>query len=81
MLRFLFGVALVAAVLGTVLAVVSVPLSLERVNRKGFNPRMLPACVTEDSTATPCFWDGKTRGNGQGRSFWVDDRQRVHFID
>lgn len=32
------------------------------------NPRLNP-CETEDSDN--CYWDGKTRGNGKGKSFIV----------
>lgn len=32
----------------------------------------LKPCVTEDQT-TDCYWDAKTRGNGQGTSFVVVD--------
>lgn len=35
-------------------------------------------CATEDSDG-PCYWDAKVRGNGAGRSFWVDAQQRVHY--
>jgi hypothetical protein len=40
----------------------------------------LPACATEDS-AGPCRWDASRQGNGQGRSFWVDQDQQVHYLD
>lgn len=35
-------------------------------------PDRLPPCVTEDSPGAatgPCYWDARTRGNHQGRSF------------
>ena len=38
------------------------------------------ACVTEDA-AGPCLWDAATRGNGAGRSFWVDVRGDVHYLE
>ncbi len=37
-------------------------------------------CLTEDSKG-PCFWDAGTRGNGKGRSFWVDINGGVHYLD
>lgn len=36
-------------------------------------------CATEDSPG-PCFWDAESRGNGVGRSFYVDRYNRVHFV-
>lgn len=39
---------------------------------------LLKPCVTEDSVM--CYWDGQTRGNGHGRSFWTDRRGTVHFL-
>lgn len=38
-----------------------------------------PPCQTEDSTG--CHWDADTRGNGQGRSFVVDDTGVVTYDD
>lgn len=43
------------------------------------SPTMIP-CEFEDSPG-PCFWDASLRGNGEGRSFWVDDQQRVHYTN
>jgi hypothetical protein len=51
----------------------------------------LPPCPTEDSVG-PCYWDAKTMGNGPkcladdectfpGRSFIVDERNNVTFLD
>src|SRR6185369_7396608 len=45
----------------------------------GVDPRWLPACATEDSDG-PCYWDARARGNKLGRSFWVDDRNGVHYL-
>jgi hypothetical protein len=36
------------------------------------------ACPTEDSSW--CVWDARHRGNGIGRSFWTDHRDRVHYV-
>lgn len=44
-----------------------------------FNPRVLPACPEEDSPG-PCYWDAHTKGNGVGRSFWVDENQNIHYL-
>lgn len=41
--------------------------------------KRLPACAFEDSKG-PCYWDAATRGNGKGRSFWVDAHNRIHYI-
>lgn len=43
-------------------------------------PQDLPACPTEDSGQN-CFWDAKHRGNGQGRSFWVDKNSTIHYLE
>lgn len=40
----------------------------------------LPPCATEDSTG-PCYWDARSRGNGQGQSFWIDAKGRYHFVE
>jgi hypothetical protein len=39
----------------------------------------LPDCPTEDSIN--CYWDAKTQGNGQGRSFWTDADGNVHYLE
>lgn len=51
-------------------------LSLEVLNSK------IPTtpCAMEDSPG-PCYWDSGVRGNGGGRSFWVDAEQKIHFFD
>jgi len=35
-------------------------------------------CVEEDDP-TPCYWDAKTRGNGQGQSFINTGREIVYI--
>ena len=42
-------------------------------------PADLPACEQEDSVS--CYWDAHTRGNGQGRSFWVNEHGAVHYVN
>jgi len=37
-----------------------------------------PPCPTEDSVS--CYWDAESRGNGQGRSFVVDDYGHVRYL-
>lgn len=66
---------LVGVTAATTLAVVLSPSSGSE-----FDPTKLPACATEDS-AGPCYWDAKTRGNGQGVSFWIDEHQQLHRIN
>ena len=45
-------------------------------------PDWVPAgvgpCITEDSDG-PCYFDAESRGDGKGRSFWVDGRNMLHF--
>ena len=36
-------------------------------------------CAREDDTG-PCYWDGATRGNGDGRSFWIDPAGTVRTL-
>lgn len=67
MKRFLAALALLAA-----LAAGFLPHTSDRV-------ALLPACPTEDA-AGPCYWDAVAQGNGQGRSFWVDIDEEVHFL-
>ena len=45
-------------------------------------PSMQP-CVEEDGSggSLPCFWDAQTRGNGIGRSFWIDSNGEFHYAD
>lgn len=37
-------------------------------------------CASDDGPA-PCFWDAGVRGDGHGRSFWLDRRTHVHYLD
>lgn len=46
----------------------------------GREARPTQPCVNEDGPG-PCFWDGSTRGNGLGRSYWIDRVQQYHYID
>lgn len=38
----------------------------------------LPPCPTEDSAA--CYWDAPSRGDGTGRSYWIDPAGTVHYV-
>jgi hypothetical protein len=39
------------------------------------------ACDHESgSTTLPCFWDAKHRGNGLGKSFWIDTNNNTHYF-
>jgi hypothetical protein len=42
----------------------------------------LPHCTTEDGVGQgPCTWNiGRTDGNGVGAAYWVDRRDRVHYV-
>lgn len=40
----------------------------------------MPACATEDSPG-PCRWDATVHGNGQGRSFTVDEDGTITYDD
>lgn len=42
-------------------------------------PVALPPCESEDSVS--CYWDASTRGNGQGRSFWVNEYGAVYYVN
>lgn len=37
-------------------------------------------CRFEDGPG-PCFWDAGVRGNGHGRSFWIDAHGWTHYVD
>jgi hypothetical protein len=37
-------------------------------------------CVTEDYTASPCYWDASRRGNRIGMSFWVGSDGCRHYF-
>lgn len=46
---------------------------------------MLPACRQEDGSGqrSACAWNfsrTEVTGNGQGRKYWVDQRDRVHYV-
>lgn len=41
-------------------------------------PPALPPCPTEDSVG--CYWDAPTMGNGDGRSYTVDDDGTTHYV-
>lgn len=45
-------------------------------------PTRLTPCVNEDGSGgrLPCYWDAKTRGNGTGRSYWIDRAGNVHYL-
>lgn len=57
--------ALCAAILGTLAGVV-------------LSPSPLPPCPTEDSVG--CHWDAERQGNGQGRSFIVEQDGTVVYL-
>lgn len=39
-----------------------------------------PACESEDQEYGPCLWDARTMGNGQGRSFIVEEDGSVSYL-
>lgn len=39
-----------------------------------------PACESEDQEFGPCLWDARSMGNGQGRSFIVEEDGSVSFL-
>lgn len=39
-----------------------------------------PACESEDQEFGPCLWDARTMGNGQGRSFIVEEDGSVSYL-
>lgn len=39
-----------------------------------------PACASEDQEYGPCLWDARTMGNGQGRSFIVEEDGSVSYL-
>lgn len=39
-----------------------------------------PACESEDQEYGPCLWDARSMGNGQGRSFIVEEDGSVSFL-
>jgi hypothetical protein len=36
-------------------------------------------CKQEDGPG-PCYWDAQKRGNHIGRSYWLDRRERRHYV-
>lgn len=42
----------------------------------------LPECRHEDGSGqrAACYWDASERGNLTGRDYWLDRRDRVHFV-
>lgn len=41
----------------------------------------VPACVSEDQLAGPCFWDATVSGDGGGRSFLVEEDGSVSYME
>lgn len=39
-----------------------------------------PACESEDQGFGPCLWDARTMGNGQGRSFILEEDGSVSYL-
>lgn len=39
-----------------------------------------PACESEDQEYGPCLWDARSMGNGQGRSFVVEEDGSVSYL-
>ena len=39
-----------------------------------------PACESEDQEYGPCLWDSRSMGNGQGRSFVVEEDGSVSYL-
>ena len=39
-----------------------------------------PACESEDQEFGPCLWDARSMGNGQGRSFIVEEDGSVSYL-
>lgn len=70
----------------TILAIVGMAGCNQPEPAKSANPtkavdyRSYPPCVTEDQETGPCYWNGQTRGNGHGRSFYVDQYGVVHYV-
>lgn len=63
----------------TIVGVLLVTLAVTGCEPKKTAPQDLPPCPTEDSGQN-CFWDAQQRGNGQGRSFWVDEHGIPHYL-
>lgn len=77
--------ALVAAIVVAIVGALFLPLAdastaeTPRMSaaRMAYELGELAPCPTEDSSN--CYWDARTRGNGRGRSFWVDDHGHVFY--
>lgn len=41
----------------------------------------VPACVSEDQSVGPCFWDATISGDGGGRSFLVEEDGAVSYVE
>lgn len=41
----------------------------------------VPACVSEDQSVGPCFWDATASGDGGGRSFLVEEDGSVSYVE
>ena len=61
--------SVLASVAAAALLCVHMPLAEAVVQGSGQYVAFYP-CVTEDSEG-PCYWDARTMGNGEGRSFTV----------
>lgn len=46
-------------------------------------PARAVPCVYEDGSGgpLPCYWDAGDMGNGVGNSFWIDRRDRTHYLN
>jgi len=66
------------AALTTALLAVGVPAQAYGGWQEMLQPGNARPCKYEDSKN--CVWDARHMGNGQGRSFAVDRRNRVHYI-
>jgi hypothetical protein len=43
--------------------------------------RSAEPCESEDQQVGPCYWNAKVRGNGQGRSFFVDADGNITYLE
>ena len=41
----------------------------------------VPACVSEDQSVGPCFWDATVSGDGAGASFLVEEDGSVSYVE
>ena len=38
-------------------------------------------CLTDEGTSSfPCYWDAGERGNGHGRSYWIDGNGDLYYL-